>query len=228
MTQLAYILLFFLIACGNTTNPYDEKQFQQKFFLENSGYYRAPFTPINTKVGGGVTGKASIFINNIQFYAKVNLQTSWSGVSFLQMIHASGTCPTSKDDFNRDGYVDAEETMAVVGRVLIPLDYDLGSQLGKMAMMPFTNKKGKYLYSQAASSRVMLADLRERDTNPLDFLGKLKINENISLSEMVVVIYGSPDHLYLPASVASLENYPANLSLPVACGRLTGTDEVFP
>src|SRR5437868_1362369 len=116
MTQLAYILLIFLTACGNTTNPYDGEQFLQKSFLENSGYYRAPFTPLNSKVGGGVVGRASIFINDIQFYAKVNLQTNWKGVSFLQMVHANGTCPTSRDDFNRDGYIDAEETSAVVGR----------------------------------------------------------------------------------------------------------------
>lgn len=221
------LLLLLLAACGRTTSPYDEAVVPS-FIIQHKGYYRAPFVAVNPRLRFKPKGRASLFINDIQLYVKVNLATGYSDVTHFQAIHNSERCPDLKDDFNNDGYVDGAEALSVLGPALIPLDFDIRSQFSKINMLPVTNEKGKYVYSQATSSTAVLADLRRKDNDPFDFLGKLKPGEELLFDRKAVVVYGVSEYYRLPPAVEGFGDLPASMAIPIACGIFEPTTEVFP
>jgi hypothetical protein len=221
------LTLFFFTSCGKTTNRYVEDSLHE-FNLKVKGYYRAPLNPINSRLTRGVRGMGSFFINDIQFYAKVNLSTSWEQVTHMQMIHEGSVCPSIHDDANNDGYLDGLEALSIAGRILIPLDFDLRSQFGKFTVYPVSSTKGRYLYVQSASTVLMMEDLRKTDDKILSYIGKIKGNEEIEFKNRVLIIYGVPEYWRLPTSVKSFAGFPAYMALPIACGKIYETSEVFP
>lgn len=223
---MLYLFAFIVTACGKTTGQNDET-FPQKFALKTTGYYRAPFATLNIRKGR-VSGRASFFINEFQFYAKVSLRTPWKEVHHLQMVHEKSVCPTMKDDINHDGFLDAVEAVAVAGNILIPLDNDINSQLGKFTVGPVSGANGKYLYGHSASSRIVMQDLRSRDPYPLDFIGKLKNDEEIDFNKRVVLIYSVPETLKLPSTIETIADLSNHASLPIACANILETAEIFP
>lgn len=133
-----------------------------------------------------------------------------------------------KDDLNRDGLLDATESLAVTGNVIVPLDSDLRTQAGQFNVIPESGDRGKYLYSQSVSTRSLMEELWSVDRDPIDFINKLSNGEELDLPKRVVVIYGVPPAMKLPASVGSFGGFPVYLSLPIACAVINETSEVFP
>jgi hypothetical protein len=133
-----------------------------------------------------------------------------------------------KDDLNLDGYVDGSETLSVSGRVLVPLDYDLRTQFGKINVLPVSDANGEYMYSQSTSSAALMLDLRTNDRGPLDYLGRLGAQEEIHFDEKVLIVYGVPDAVPLPDSVEGFGSLPPSMTVPIACTRLQETADVFP
>ncbi|HXH76254.1 MAG TPA: hypothetical protein VNJ08_14885 [Bacteriovoracaceae bacterium] len=228
MHLVILLSIFLVVSCGKAANP-EGDQLVQKSSMESQGYYRAPFVLINKSLSKGVSGRGSFFINPIQFYAKVNLTTPWRDITHIQMLHAGNRCPDRKDDINADGYVDGMETMSASGKGILPLDYNIRSRTGKFTVYPVSDPEGKYVYSQATSTTTLMYDLRTAArTGPLDFMGRLEKNEELTLDQRVVIVYGVPETEYLPSTVKGFEGFPPHMSLPIACGKFVETDEVFP
>lgn len=224
---LLFILLFLFISCGKTTSPYEENLLLQSR-QEQQGFYRSKLKPLNSRISGRVSGEGAFFLQDIQFYAKVSLRTKWKRVTHLQFIHEGSECPRLKDDLNRDGYLDFHEVISVSGKILIPLDDNLKSQLAAFTRYPTSNDKGKYFYSKAVSAPVMMRDLREKDRQPGDALGKLNHNEELNLVERVLIIYGVPYYYRLPDTVQGFSGFPPHMGIPIACANIKETTEEFP
>jgi hypothetical protein len=222
-----FCLLMICISCGRTGNPYRE-ELALNLRQEQQGYYRARLKPLQRKFTRSLYGQGSFYLKEIQFYASVFLKTPWKRVTHLQFIHARNRCPSMKDDINRDGYLDFYEVMKVSGRILIPLDEDLVTQLKGFTKYPTSNEKGDYYYSEAASAPWMMRDLRKRDFKPQNELDKISTNEELDLIERVLIVYGVPQYFKLPESLRSFDGYPAHMSIPIACAEIGETIEEFP
>lgn len=222
-----FCLLLICISCGRTGNPYRE-ELSLSLKQEQQGYYRAKLIPLQKKMTRSLYGQGSFYLKEIQFYASVYLRTPWKRVTHLQFIHAGNRCPSMQDDLNRDGYLDFYEAMKVSGRILIPLDKDLETQLRGFTKYPTSNDKGDYYYSEAASAPWMLRDLRNKGFNSNNTLEKLNPNEELNLIERVIIVYGVPHYFKLPESVRSFDGYSSHMSTPIACAEIIETVEEFP
>lgn len=222
-----FLILFLLLSCGKTTNPY-ESSLMLEHRQEQQGFYRGDLKSLNSRLTGRVYGKGAFFLQDIQFYAKVTVRSRWKRVTHLQFIHEGKDCPHSGDDLNKDGYVDFHEVLSVSGKILIPLDGDLKSQSAAFTQYPTSNDKGKYFYSQAVSAPIMVNDLRARDRLPGDALGKLKENEELNLVERVLIVYGVPYYYNLPDTVQGFSGFPPHMGIPIACAQIAETVEAFP
>ena len=160
-----------------------------------------------------------------QFYARVELSSTFVGVSHRQAIHQGSKCPDGTSDTNKDGVVDFKEAVSAAGMILIPLDSDVSSQvLGNE--YPVIKEDGLYEYSEAAPLDLLVEELREEDLYPQDSLGKLSKNEKLDLENRTVIIYGIPETKLVPRSVTSNEGEPQDQWIPIACGRINRGKEL--
>lgn len=134
-----------------------------------------------------------------------------------QFIYAGSRCPTTADDTNGDGYVDAAELIAVTGQAIVPLDSDLKSQSAGGVFPSGSN----YSYDESTSYAAMYADLQLPDTNTNDFIGKLAVGEELSLGTRVVVVHGVPASTTLPPTVVGAAGLSPQQALPIACTVLS-------
>jgi len=222
-----FILFSLILSCGKTTDPYRENLLLRPR-QEQEGFYRGKLITLNSRISGKVTGEGTFFLQDIQFYAKVALRTKWKRVTHLQFIHEGSQCPQAKDDVNLDGYLDFHEVISASGKILIPLDDNLRSQAASFTRYPTSNEKGKYFYSKAVSAPVMMKDLREKDKQQGDALGKLGQNEELNLVERVLIIYGVPYYYKLPDTVQAFSGFPPHMGVPIACANIIETPEEFP
>lgn len=222
-----FCLLMICISCGRTGNPYRE-ELALNLRQEQQGYYRAKLRPIQRKFSRSLYGQGSFYLKDIQFYASVYLKTPWKRVTHLQFIHTGDRCPTIEDDSNRDGYLDFYEARKISGRILIPLDKDLVTQLKGFTDYPTSNENGDYFYSEAASAPWMMSDLRKKDYKPQNALEKISSNDELDLIKRVLIVYGVPHFFNLPESIRSFDGYPAHMSIPISCAEIVETVEEFP
>jgi hypothetical protein len=224
---LLFIILMIFQSCGKTSNPYEESLILEHR-QEKEGFYRGKLKALNPRFTGRISGEGAFFLQDIQFYAKVTIKTKWRRVTHLQFIHESKSCPALKDDLNKDGYLDFHEVVTASGKILIPLDDDLKSQASSFFWYPTSNDKGKYYYSRAVSAPAMMSDLRKKDELLGDALGKLNHNEELNISERVLIIYGVPYYYKLPDSVQGFGGFPPHMGMPIACANIIETVEEFP
>jgi hypothetical protein len=226
MQRLAPIILCLLfLSCGKTTNRFEKKDSLQNGELQ--GFYRAKLEAINTR-WRRVFGRASFYLQGVQFYSKVNFHSGWGATLHLQAVHEGSRCPSTADDINQDGIVDFNEALKVSGRMLIPLDRDLKSQESAFNQAPVSNKKGHYLYSNAVSINLLLNDLKKNPTTRPSHLAKLGLKEKLNISNRVVIIYGVPSKIKLPSSFSTIKGFPPHMTVPLACGVINETSERFP
>jgi hypothetical protein len=226
MQRLAHIILCLLfLSCGKTTNRFENRENLQNGELQ--GFYRANLEAVNTR-WRRVSGRASFYLQGVQFYSKVNFHSGWGTTLHLQAIHEGSRCPLISDDLNRDGIIDFDEALRVSGRMLVPLDRDLKSQEGAFNQAPISNKKGHYLYSSAVSINLLLSDLKKKSIPRPSHLAKLGVKENLNISNRVVIVYGVPSKIKLPASVNTIKGFPSYMTIPLACGAINETSERFP
>jgi hypothetical protein len=209
-----------LTGCGETQ---DRTGRQQQQVL--AGTYVARLTPLNTSVAGRATGLMTITITEKEFIVEQNVTGAPAGTRHLQSIHTGGSCPDATADRNGDGVIDAQEGMQAYGRILVPLDSDLNSQIDGADFGPLSSRNGSFTYSRRASLENMIADLRDEDHDPEDAVVKLERNESLNLAGRTVVIYGIPAGRALPPTAASLGALTPHESLPIACGVIMRTGE---
>ena len=207
-----------LSACGKGF----EEEVTVSFETIPSGLYTVNFYPLNQKVGPYFgMGKISHLDN--QFWTQIKIYGPYSSTMHMQLLHQKADCPGLSHDLNHDGYLDMAEVFSVAGKILIPLDGNLSSQLKGFYQFPFMKKKRDfYFYSKAADGRLLLRDLRSQEDVSSLHLIKLGALEEINFSQRVIIIYGIPDAYDLPQSVKSFGPFTPQAGLPIACGKISG------
>lgn len=200
MTFIAICALL-ISACGQKFPDYSPEQPQYEYY---EGYFRGTFKSLNVRSVGQTDGYVVLRARHNQFYARISLKNHIPYIRHLQLIHKSNRCPDSRADRNRDGVIDFQESLAVTGMGLIPLDTDLASRRGGFENFPLTNGSGQYLYSASASTGRLLQDLRGYSRIPTVYIDRLEYGESLDLEKRVVMVYGDGKNDLLPIACAEL------------------------
>lgn len=191
--------LALLISCGKKDD--DPYQLMRQDTTQE-GVYTTSLHSVNKKISKNISGKVRISKYGDEFKVDVRLKNAPDG-THRQYIHAGKGCPTDSMDINKDGFIDVEESKAVIGMGILPLDGDLSSR--ELGHNDFP--QGSYVYSRSASYSRMLANIG----TPV---------EDLPLDGRAIVIYGVPKNISLPVSVAAKDQLQVHESIPIACGIL--------
>lgn len=222
LSSLSFLIgVFLLTSCGKgahrelVNQQKNEQIYQQEV---DEGKYRAILQPLAPELFGASEGILDIEIKGDHFIAAVNMHEVHSGIKHYQTILGHGSCPDLSDDMNGDGVIDINEALARAGKILIPLDSNVGSQLKGMDYGPIANNFGQYVYRRSTALSELLADLRFSDPDLTDAVVKLPFGMNLNLPGRVVFIHGVQGDTFLPESVGTVDAYSKDQILPVACG----------
>jgi hypothetical protein len=133
----------------------------------------------------------------------------------LQHLHGfakgdrESKCPTARNDTNGDGIIDIVETEPVAGTTMVPFHDDPVSMQMVKDTYPTAGTDGSYSYGKTVSLKALKAAFAAK------FLG-----QQLDLGRRVVFLHGVPSSTKLPATVASLGEIPAQVTLPIACGEI--------
>jgi hypothetical protein len=122
----------------------------------------------------------------------------------------SAACPTNAGGRNGDGFIDLMETASMAQMTMVPLHDDPVSMEIPRDTYPKASAKGTLQYRKTVS----LNALQEA-------FAKAFAGQKLDLDRRVLVMHGVPLATNLPASVASLGTIPAQVTLPIACGKIT-------
>lgn len=195
-----------LVSCGKDGGSggsgRQEEEDRTEMVEATPGTYYSVLRPVNFHSNGFIPyGQATFKVAGDNLQVSVSLDDD-QAVTHRQSLHLGSRCPTISDDSNRDGFVDYKEALRVVGPVIMPLDADLNSQ--SAGQDQFLRGPAMTYNKQASLSKIN-ADL----------------GKNIGFEGRVVLVHGTTNQSHFPASLASYNNEPANLSLPVVCGLLS-------
>jgi hypothetical protein len=212
------LCLVVLSGCGDKKKSHHTRFEHQELRDDVDGIYRANLQSLNQGIAGSTMGSVTVRLNGDEVSFESAISGAPAGIKHYQFITTGGKCPDQNADANQDGFIDAMEGMNFYGKVLIPLDSNLSSQVDGMDYGPIANPAGAIVYRRSTSVMDLLDDLMRDDPNPKDYLTKVSPYENFSLAKRIVVIHGVSEEV--PATAAGLgERTPAE-SLPIACGEL--------
>lgn len=206
-----------LIACGKDSGGSNSSPSIHMAQEEQvtDGEYLAVLRPLNTQVSGYFPfGKAEIEVAGDEFEVVTYLDDD-AQVNHMQSIHAGTRCPEQKDDTNGDGLVDINEAMAVVGKVLLPLDSDLTSQKAGEGEYP---RGTSPTYTEVATLTSIMEDLKNRTQEVPEHLMKLEDDQNLAIEGKVVLVLGTSDQGTVPETVSSAFGLTRHETLPIVCG----------
>lgn len=118
-------------------------------------------------------------------------------------------CPGPSADANHDGIVDLIETGKASGTTMVPFTTDPAGMDVAHGTYPSADAHGDYTYHATVSLKALDAAF-----------AKAFPGQKPDLAKRVVYIHGVPAATKLPGSVASLGPIPAQVTLPIACGRI--------
>ena len=121
----------------------------------------------------------------------------------------NATCPTAAADANHDGVIDLIETEPMSGTTMVPFTDDPVSMEIVTDTYPKASAHGPYQYRKTVS----LSALEAAFAKAFD-------GQKLDLDRRVVFVHGVPDTTTLPASAASLGKIPAQVTVPIACGKI--------
>lgn len=182
------------------------------------GLYNAKFTTLNPHVNGTIPGSATFFRKEEKFYAYLRLFAGGPKAWHQQFVYDGNRCPNLNDDLNLDGFIDIQEAEAVLGKILIPLDSDIGTQASGRRFFPLGDLSGYYHYERITNFRRFLSDLQDVDSTPEDDTRKLAADEPLRIIGRPVMVMGVVETVQLPETVASKGRHRAFQTLPIACG----------
>jgi hypothetical protein len=178
--------------------------------------YRAELSSLNAEaIGSGASGEAIFTISGDQLTIKVIAKGVPPNMEHLQHFHGFSTgngtsrCPTSRDDKNGDGIIDMVETEPVAGTTMVPFQDDPVGMAIVNDTYPKAGPDGSYSYEKTVSLKAQEAAFAKK------FPG-----QRLDFARRVVFLHGVPPGTKLPASVASLDHIPAQVTLPIACGPI--------
>ncbi len=185
------------------------------------GIYSATLLPVNNNIHMLKVGTAALQRDGDVFNAFVKLKYGQRTTTLKQGIYTGTRCPEPSDDTNKDAYIDIKEALPVIGKMILPLDGSLDSQLDGVSGYPTGDTNlGGYFYKSSGSFARMFADLKAPDTNPDDNLVKLGADEGLSLQGKIIVLHGINERVFLPPTAASNSEGSPYKTMPVACGVL--------
>lgn len=180
-----------------------------------SEVYVAHLHPLNAKVSGHSThGIARFTIKGDTLKIFVDVHGASPDTVHWQHFHGQtngspAACATMAADANHDGAVDVTETGKASGTTMVPFDTEPAAMDVAHGTYPKADAYGNYHYSVTVPLKALEAAFVKA------FPG-----QTLDLSKRVVYIHGVAADAKLPASVASLGPIPAQVTLPIACGRI--------
>jgi hypothetical protein len=180
--------------------------------------YRAVLHPMNTSATGSQTsGEAQFVVSGDTLTIDIDVKGAPPGMVHWQHFHGfkdnrAAACPAATADANHDGLVDLIETEPAAGTTMVPFDGDPAAMDVAHGMYPKASASGAYHYH----ATVLLPKLKAA-------FAKAFGDQELDLGRRVVFIHGVPDGAKLPSSVASLGPIPAQVTLPIACGKIERT-----
>lgn len=181
----------------------------------SDGVYVAKLVPLNRDITKlETTAEARFTIKGDALAITVDAKGLPPGMMHLQHFHGfkdgdAATCPTAAADANHDGIIDLIETEPISGTTMVPFhDNPAGMEIVRDTY-PKAGADGIFHYKQAVSLKALQA-------------GFLKAfgSDQLNLERRVVFIHGVFPATKLPASAASLGTIPAQVTLPIACGKI--------
>lgn len=182
------------------------------------GHYQAKFITLNPHVNGTLPGSANFYREENRFYAYVRLFAGGIRAWHMQNVYNGNRCPTIHDDKNNDGFIDINEAEVVLGKILIPLDSDIGHQLSGRRYFPVGDLSGSYQYERVTSFNRFLSDLQSSDMDLEDDLIKLPPGEGLKITGRAVLIQGVASSVEFPETVETKGKHETFKTLPIACG----------
>jgi hypothetical protein len=180
--------------------------------------YVAELHALNTKTTGMQTaGEARFTIIGDSLTISVTTRHVPPAMMHLQHFHGfttsqNATCPTAAADANHDGVIDLIETEPTSGTTMVPFTGDPVSMEIVTDSYPKASADGTYQYRKTVS----LSALEAAFAKAFD-------GQKLDLGRRVVIIHGVPPTTTLPASVASLGKIPAQVTVPIACGKIVSS-----
>lgn len=178
--------------------------------------YRAELLPLNTSITESKgAGEVTYTIAGDRLTISVTAEDVPSGIEHWQHFHGfaegdqAASCPAADADKNGDGIIDVTETEPVAGTTMVPFHDDPVSMEVVRDTYPTADAGGAYTYTKTVSLSAL-----EGSFAPM-FGG-----QQLDLDRRVVFLHGVPTSSTLPASVASLGDIPAHVTLPIACGEV--------
>lgn len=219
MNIFSLLVLLSVVACngGGGDSKSSGPERQSEMVEVTPGTYYTVLRPVNFHSNGFIPyGAATFTVEGDQLQVSTSLDDD-QAVFHRQSVHLGSRCPTAKDDVNGDGFIDYNEAIAVVGKVMLPLDNDLSSQ---MAGAGFHPRGPAMTYNRSASLSAINQDLWKADEDGSDDITKLPNGKSFGLEERVVLVHGTSAKEGLQ-SLASYRGEAPHLSLPIVCGVLT-------
>jgi hypothetical protein len=177
--------------------------------------YIAHLAPMNAAVAGSkTTGEARLEIRGGNLVIDIKVRDAPPDITHWQHFHGfkdgrTATCAGPSADKNGDGIVDLIETKPASGTTMVPFDEAPAKMDVAHGVYPKASADGSYTYHEV----VPLKELRAA-------FAKTFGTRKIDLDRRVIYIHGVPADTKLPSTVASLGPIPANVTLPIACGRI--------
>jgi len=186
--------------------------------------YKATLSPLNsTATGSDASGEAVFTISGDQLTIQVTVKGVPPDTEHWQHFHgfAEGqqlsTCPTGSEDANGDGIIDLIETEPTAGTTMVPLNDDPVSMDIPKDTYPIAGADGTYTYEKTISLKALA-----------DAFTKQFPDQQLDLDRRVVFLHGVPASTELPATVASLGDIPAQVTIPIACGEIAKIEHGTP
>jgi len=183
---------------------------------QSDAVYVARLDALNTTVTGSkAAGEATLTIKGDSLTIAVNASGVPKDIEHWQHFHGftdgrAAACPAPSADANHDGIIDVVETGAAAGTTMVPFSGDPVSMDVPHGTYPKASATGTLQYRQTVS----LSALEAAFAKAFD-------GQKLDLDRRVVFVHGIPAASKLQASVASLGPIPAQVTLPIACGKIT-------
>lgn len=177
--------------------------------------YVAHLQPMNTQAAHASTsGEARFTVAGDKLTIDIRVHGAPPDTIHWQHFHGfkdgqPATCASMAQDANHDGIVDLIETGRTSGTTMVPFISDPASMDVAHGTYPTADANGDYHYHETVSLKALDAAFAKQ------FPG-----QKLDLTKRVVYIHGVPDSTKLPSTVASLGPIPAQVTLPIACGRI--------
>lgn len=160
------------------------------------------------------TGEARFIVDGDKLTIRIKVRGAPPDTVHWQHFHGfkdghAAACPGPSADANHDGIVDLIETGKASGTTMVPFISDPVSMDVAHGKYPVANASGDYTYQETVSLKALDAAF-----------AKAFPGQKLDLAKRVVYIHGVPPGTSLPSTVASLGPIPAQVTLPIACGRI--------